>query len=71
MPSDQRTIAACPYCLCAIQPGATEPKDLPYACPGCQYRYHAGCYQELGGCAIDGRMGGPAHRITGRPTQTA
>jgi hypothetical protein len=54
MPSDQRTIAACPYCLCAIQPGATEPKDLPYACPGCQYRYHAGCYQELGGCAIDG-----------------
>ena len=50
MPStEQQTTATCPYCLTAL-----EPRQPAVVCPGCGFTHHRECWDDLGGCAVEG-----------------
>jgi hypothetical protein len=44
-----RTTATCPYCLTAL-----EPQQQLVVCPGCGFTHHQECWEDLGGCAVEG-----------------
>lgn len=48
MASPQQSTLECPYCRLAITSEATN------VCPGCGTSHHTRCWEELGGCAVDG-----------------
>ena len=53
----------CPYCRAALIPG-----EEAVACGGCETRYHAECWGELGGCATLGcRPRGEGVQARARP----
>ena len=41
--------STCPYCLTVI-----ETAQEVVACPGCGFTHHKECWEELGGCAVEG-----------------
>lgn len=49
MASVNSPVTACPYCLCAVAPG-----DSVVVCPGCGFTHHRECWDNLGGCAVEG-----------------
>jgi hypothetical protein len=52
MSEAQRESARCPLCLCAV--GLSDAPEPEMICAECQSRCHVACYEELGGCAVDG-----------------
>jgi hypothetical protein len=49
MSSVNLAVTACPYCLCAVAPG-----DPVVVCPACGFTHHRECWDNLGGCAVEG-----------------
>ncbi len=48
-PAQQQTTPTCPYCLSALEQG-----QLVVVCPGCGFTHHNECWDDLGGCAVEG-----------------
>jgi TM2 domain-containing membrane protein YozV len=66
------SVAVCPYCRSAIEPGAGD----ELLCPGCGTPHHSDCFAENGGCTVFGCGAAPADEqkvtltgseIAGRP----
>ncbi len=49
MTQTQMQETACPYCLCAVEPG-----EGATVCPACGFAHHRECWDTLGGCAVEG-----------------
>ena len=47
--AQQQATPTCPYCLSALELG-----QLAVVCPGCGFTHHRECWEDLGGCAVEG-----------------